>query len=346
MTQATRKSYDRKPSDPHAFRRLVDEVKANHNISDVVGLYTKLHRRGKLEMVGLCPLHDERSPSFEVNNDKGTWHCWGGCGGGDMFAFLIKREGMTFGEAYRAIAGSTLPLVTEEDRAKRKAESDAILAARVQLAREIWDQAKGAEGTPAQVYALSRGITEPLPNTVRFATIPRWRDPETGEVGRSYPAMVCALQDVAGDLVGVQCVFLADGGKRKYARVNSDGTKAKAKLSYGSIMGSAFRASGSDRTAPPPTHLTLCEGPEDGLTLAQALPGSAVYVACGTALMPRLCLPETVKRITLACDNNPAGREAVGKCVVEFELRGLEVLQMFPVEWAKDWNDELRGIRS
>ncbi|MDY7525852.1 toprim domain-containing protein [Sphingomonas sp. 10B4] len=253
---------------------------------------------------------------------------------------------MTFGEAYRAIAGSDLPVVTDEDRAKRKAESDAIMAARVQLARDIWDQAIGAEGTPAQVYALSRGIETPLPNTVRFASIPRWRDPETGEVGRNHPAMVCALQDMAGDLVGVQCVFLADGGKRKYAAVKADGTKAKAKLSYGAVIGSAFRASGSDRTAPPPEHVTLCEGPEDGLTLAQALPGRAIYVACGTALMPRLTLPESVTRITIAGDNNAAGQDAVFKCVAEFELRGLEVLQMFPSDGFKDWNDELRGIRA
>ncbi|MDY7525849.1 CHC2 zinc finger domain-containing protein [Sphingomonas sp. 10B4] len=89
MTQAIRKYSDRAPSDPHAFRRLVDDAKSHHNLSDLVARYTKLHRRGPSEMVGLCPLHDERSPSFEVNDRKGTWHCWGGCGGGDMFALSM-----------------------------------------------------------------------------------------------------------------------------------------------------------------------------------------------------------------------------------------------------------------
>ena len=82
------------------------------------------------------------------------------------------------------------------------------------------------------------------------------------------------------------------------------------------------------------------------MTLAQGLPGSLVYVACGTALLPRLLFPPYVRSIVLAGDNNEAGRTAVTAAVLAFESRGLSVRAMYPAEGFKDWNDELRGIRS
>jgi DNA primase len=336
--------------DPDEFRRLVDEAKGRHNLSDIVGRHTNLKRRGPRELVGLCPFHPEKSPSFEVNNTKGTWHCWGGCGGGDAMTFLMRADGLSFMEAYRSLAGDEFPTISEDERARRKVDDAAEVAARVALGRYIWARGLPAAGTPAAVYARTRGITAPLPETVRFVMTPRWRDPDTGEVGRDFPAMACALQDGAGAIVGVQCVFLADGGRRKYERVRADGTKAKAKLSYGSVIGSAFRVSGNrfygDALANgPESDVTICEGPEDGLTLAQCLPGSTVWVACGTALMPRLSLPETVRGVVLAGDNNPAGLAAVEQAGVIFAERGLVVRTMFPAPEFKDWNDELRGIR-
>ena len=326
------------------FRRLVDEAKASHNLSDIVSRHTILKRRGAREMVGLCPFHAEKSPSFEVNDGKGTWHCWGGCGGGDAMSFLMRADGLSFMDAYRALTGSDFPMISDEERAERKAEDAAIIAQRIAIGRDIWARSVDPIGTPAEVYARSRGIVAPLPDTVRFVMTPRWRDAETGEVGRDYPAMACALHDVAGEVVGVQCVFLADGGRRKYDRPRQDGTKAKAKLSYGAIVGSAFLASGTAAAGGDRAEVVVCEGPEDGLTLAQGLSGAAVYVACGTDLMPRLSLPAAIRSVVLAGDNNDAGRIAVAAATHAFESRGLEVRAMYPAPAFKDWNDELRGI--
>ncbi|MDB5583380.1 MAG: primase [Bradyrhizobium sp.] len=330
--------------DGDEFRRLVDEAKARHNLSDIVGRHTKLNRRGPRELVGLCPFHVEKSPSFEVNDTKGAWHCWGGCGGGDAMSFLMRADGLDFMGAYRVLAGDDFPVVSEADRAKRKADDAADMARRVAIALGIWSQSVPPEGTPAEVYARSRDIAGPLPDTVRFVMAPRWRDPETGEVGRDYPAMACALHDGRGDLVGVQCVFLAAGGRTKYQRVRDDGTKAKAKLSYGNVIGSAFRASGTRASGSP--EIIVCEGPEDGLTLAQGLPDADVYVACGTNLMPRVTFPAETRAIVLAGDNNPAGRGAVEAATLAFEGLGLTVRAMYPDAAFKDWNDELRGVRA
>jgi DNA primase len=335
--------------DDAEFRRLVDEAKERHNLSDIVGRHTKLRKRGGREMVGLCPFHPEKSPSFEVNDSKGTWHCWGGCGGGDAMSFLMRADGLSFMEAYRSLTGDDFPIVSEEQRAKRKGEDAKALAQRVAVAQEIWSRAVPPAGTPAEVYARSRGITMDLPETVRFVMTPRFRDAETGEVGRDYPAMACALQDARGDIVGVQCVFLAAGGRRKYARTNPDGSQAKAKLSFGSLIGSAFRASkprfySEALDNGPITEVVLCEGPEDGLTLAQGLPMAQVYVACGTALMPRVELPASVRSVVVAGDNNDAGRVAVAATIEALEQRAIGVRAMYPNPAFKDWNDELRGI--
>ena len=325
------------------FRRLVDEAKGQYNLSDIVGRYTQLKRRGPREMVGLCPFHAEKSPSFEVNDTKGAWHCWGGCGGGDAVSFLMRADGLSFMDAYRTLTGGDFPLVSEAERAKRKAEDAESVAKRVAIARAIWASGIDPVGTPAEVYARSRRLCAALPDTVRFVMAPRWRNPDTGEVGRDYPAMACALHNADDEIVGVQCVFLADGGLRKFERVRDDGTKAKAKLSYGTVIGSAFRASGADCSA---TEIIACEGPEDGLTLAQNLPGCAVHVACGTALLPRLQFSRLVRSVVLAGDNNEAGRVAVDAAGVAFVERGLTVRRMFPDPVFKDWNDELRGVRA
>jgi DNA primase len=328
----------------------MDEAKDRHSLSDIIGRHTTLKRRGNRELVGLCPFHSEQTASFEVNDTKGTYHCWG-CGkAGDAFTFLRDKEGMSFRQAFETLSGDEFPTITDEERAKRKAADAAALAARIADAREIWSRSVPAADTPAEVYARSRGITMPLPYNIRFVMTPRWRDPETGETGRDYPAMACALEDRAGAIVAVQCVFLADGGRRKYERVRDDGTKAKAKLSFGAIVGAAVRLGtrfyGDAVENGPVTEVIVCEGPEDGLTLAQELPGKAVWVACGTAMMSRIDLPSEIRTVTLAGDNNAAGETAVLQSREAYIAHGLEVRTMYPSAGFKDWNDQLRGIRA
>jgi DNA primase len=322
------------------FRVLVDRARDRHLLSDIVGRHTKLDKRGTRELVGLCCFHQERTPSLEVNDAKGTYHCHGCGAGGDALTFLKHAEGKTFREAVELLLGETFPVIPEEERAARKAQDERHTAARIELARSIWASTIAPEGTPAEVYACSRGITAPLPTNIRFAMTPRWRNDETGEVGRDHPAMVCALQDVDDQIVGVQCIFLADGGRRKYAATRPDGSKAKAKLTFGLIVGCALRLRDAD------DHITLCEGPEDGLTLMQLLPGRTIWVSCGTAMLPQVQLPSSVERLTLAGDNGAAGHKAVEKARARFLSEGLAVNDTFPDAAFKDWNDQLRRIRS
>lgn len=319
------------------FARLVQDARERHNLSDIIGRHTKLTKSGR-ELVGICCFHSERSPSLTVIDQRGFYHCFG-CGAhGDAISFLMQAEGMSFRQAIETLTGDAFPVVPEEERAKRKEQEQQELAQRVAEGRAIWSRAVPAPGTPAEVYARSRGIEIELPGTVRFVMTPRWRDRETGEVGRDHPAMVCALQDVTGAVVGVQCVFLMDGGKRKFERIREDGKKAPAKLTFGQVVGSALRL------GPRQPHLIVCEGPEDGLTLTQQLPGKTVWVSCGTAMLSRLEYPPGVQSVCFAGDNNDAGRLAVSQARDAALSRGLRVSEVYPRRRFKDWNDELRGI--
>src|SRR4051794_15432131 len=81
-----------------------DEIKQRIDIVEFVSRYTPLKKAGSTYK-GLCPFHSERTPSFVVYPDSGTWHCFGSCGtGGDIFSFLMKKENLDFREALQVLA--------------------------------------------------------------------------------------------------------------------------------------------------------------------------------------------------------------------------------------------------
>src|SRR3954453_14527540 len=81
-----------------------DEIKQRIDIVEFVSRYTPLKKAGSTYK-GLCPFHSERTPSFVVYPDSGTWHCFGSCGtGGDLFSFLMKKENLDFREALQVLA--------------------------------------------------------------------------------------------------------------------------------------------------------------------------------------------------------------------------------------------------
>ena len=88
--------------------RIRDEdvalVRERSKVDEVVGEYVTLKRAGGASLKGLCPFHDEKSPSFNVNAARGYWHCFG-CGeGGDVISFIIKMDHLSFAEAVEKLA--------------------------------------------------------------------------------------------------------------------------------------------------------------------------------------------------------------------------------------------------
>ncbi|MBC7265259.1 MAG: DNA primase [Chloroflexi bacterium] len=83
---------------------VVDDIKERLDIVEIISAYVPLKKTGR-NYKGLCPFHQEKTPSFVVFPDSGTWHCFGACGtGGDIFTFIQKRENMDFSEALRLLA--------------------------------------------------------------------------------------------------------------------------------------------------------------------------------------------------------------------------------------------------
>jgi DNA primase len=280
--------------------------------------------------VGLCCFHPEKSPSMEVSDAKGTYYCHGCGASGDAISFVMAREGLSFVEALRWLGAADLPVIDPAERVRAALEAEAERAAAIADARAFWDRALPSEGTAASVYAEHRGITAPLPSSIRFGHIPAWKD-EAGQWGRRFPAMLCAVVDRDGELTGLQRIFLRPDGRGK-----ADWNKPKRSL--GRIRGGALRL------GPVSDHVVICEGPEDGLTLMQELPRQSVWVSLGTSMLPEMDLPPEVRTVTLAGDNNPAGRAAVTKAAEALTLRGLTVRTMWPDPAFADFNDQLRGI--
>lgn len=321
--------------DLEVFRARVTSARDFGDVSTIIRRHTDLRSCGSGgELVGLCPFHTERTPSFRVNDAKGRYYCQG-CGeGGDAIRFLMIRERLSFRQAIEAISDNKQPVVTDEERAKRQSAHAQEIAKRVAVARSIVARMVSPAGTPAEVYARSRGIMVPLPQTVGFVMTPRWQNAETGECGRDHPAIAFSAQDVRGAVVGVQCVFLADGGRRKYEPMRRDGSIAKSKLSFGLIAGAAIRLGAVRET------ITVAEGPEDGLTLMQECGGS-VWVAAGTSMMPKMQFPAMVRDVIIAADGDDPGRQAADKAGHAFASLGLTVRTMFPASGIKDFNEEL-----
>lgn len=195
----------------------------------------------------------------------------------------------------------------------------------------MWERCVPASGTPAEAYLRGRGIAMPLPASLRFGAVYAWRNEETGEVGPDLPALVGAVVNGAGELTGVQRIFIKPDGTGK-AKMR------KPKKSLGRVRGSALRL------GPVAPELILCEGPEDGLSLAQEMPGHSVWVALGTAMMPELGLPPEVRAVVIAGQNDAPGQHAVRNAAEALSARGLSVRTMFPDPRFKDWNDQLRGV--
>ncbi len=137
----------------------IDEVKSRINIVDLVERYTPLKRAGTIYK-GLCPFHNERTPSFVVYADSGTWHCFGACGtGGDIFSFLMRKENLDFREALERLAQEAGVSLEDEEQDQDRAQKAILQDVNEAAAKYFHDVLlHHAQAAPARAYLERRKL--------------------------------------------------------------------------------------------------------------------------------------------------------------------------------------------
>jgi len=314
----------------------VEAVKAAASIVDLVEARVRLRKVGG-RYTGLCPFHEEKTPSFSVSPDRGTYHCFG-CGvGGDAISFVRETESLDFVGAIESLADRfRVPLEYEDssphadaERRRRERLFALLEQAAVYYERLLWN---GAEGAGAREYLASRSLGEEICKEFRLglssagATLAR----KAGEKGYTREELGAAgllsrrgsdyfqrrlmfpLMDPRGRVIGFQARKLREDDPLRGKYVNSPESELfrKSHVLYGLNLARAAITK-QDRAV-------VVEGNTDVIALRQA--GlEPVVASMGTALTERQLgeLAKLTRRVYLCFDGDAAGEDAT--------LRGMEL---------------------
>ncbi len=316
---------------------IIEEVRTRNDIVDVISGYVKLTRRGS-SYFGLCPFHNEKTPSFSVTPGKQMYYCFGCGAGGNVFTFLMQYENYTFTEALQHLAdrcGVELPKMEYSARAKQQAEEKAaLLQINKEAAQYFYYQLRTEKGKKAYQYLTDRGLT---PETMkhfglgysdkysndlyRYMKKKGYRDTLLKESGlfnvdekrgmydKFWNRVIFPIMDVNSRVIGFGGRVMGEG-KPKY--LNSPETKIfdKSRNLYG------LHAARSSRKK----YLILCEGYMDVIAMHQAGFTNAV-ASLGTALTSghASLLKRYTDEVLLLYDSDEAGIRAA--------IRGIPILK-------------------
>ncbi len=338
--------------------RFLEELIAASDIVDVVSGYVQLNKRSGSNLFGLCPFHNEKTPSFSVNRDKQIYHCFG-CGkGGGVVSFIMELENLSFRDSVEFLAKRAgMPMIedgVDDETRNRRAR---MLEINKAAARHFHSNLKGKPGASAMEYLKRRGISWEM--AVRFglgAAPDRWDDlvnaltKQGFTVGEMLDAglvkrgnhgpydmfrnrLLFPVIDVRGNVIGFSGRILGDG-EPKY--LNSPDTLVFQKSRNLFALNLAKK---TKRDA-----LLLVEGNIDVVTLHQAGFDSAV-ASLGTSLTPEQArlMTRYTNKIIISYDGDGAGVKAAQRAIGILESVGLEV-RVLKMEGAKD-PDELIHTR-
>ncbi|MFZ0660659.1 MAG: DNA primase, partial [Candidatus Binataceae bacterium] len=312
----------------------IEEVRTRADLVEIVGAHVRLRRTGR-NFTGLCPFHQEKTPSFSVNAERGFFHCFGCGAGGTVFNFIMKMEGLTFPEAVRQVAhryGIEIP-ESENVGGPSVSERDGLYRAN-QFAADFFERAlwKSDEGERARAYLEARGITPATARAFKVGFTPEqpvWlaralekrgladcglklgllkRDP-AGTHDMFRARVMFPIRDVQGRVIAFGGRVL-DDRQPKYLNSPESPLYSKTRTLYG-LFEARQAITAKDRAI-------LVEGYIDAIMLSQA-GFKEVVAGCGTALtVEQLRLLSRHTRNVLACfDGDSAGRKA--------SLRALEI---------------------
>lgn len=325
-------------------RDIVDAVRDRTDIVEVISRYLTLSRRGSGH-TGLCPFHQEKSPSFHVQPAKGVFFCFGCNTGGDVFRFLMTIEGLSFGEAVRELAGPagvTVPerALTVDERERQRSRAtlyDVLEEAASFYESELWTRSAGER---ARVYLEGRGIRHETAREARLGFAPPGWTNLTDHLHRQgFPpnlAVEAGLartnsQDHVYDAMRDRLVFairdersrviafggrLMEGEGPKYLNTYESPLYEKSSVLYG-LEVARTEIQRRDRAI-------VVEGYFDAIALRQAGWPEAV-ASCGTALTERHVtrLRRLTRNVVLLLDADAAGQRAAERSLPLFVDAGL-----------------------
>ena len=305
----------------------IEEVRSRLDIVDVVSQSVPLRKAGR-NFKAPCPFHNEKTPSFVVNPERQTWHCFGACGtGGDAFSFVMKREGLEFGEALRTLAEKVGVTLETRDK-KAESKTSRLLEANKAAAAFFHHQLlTDPAATEARKYVQQRGLSSEIVTAFQLGYCPPAsgalfknlsqhgfsRDEcadaglgtrnETGEVRDIFRGrLMFPIRDPRGRVIGFGGRAMTDSGP-KY--INSPQTPIFDK------SGTLYGADRAREAARQLKRAVVVEGYMDVIT-AHQFGFENVVASMGTSLtekqvevLKRLC-----SRISLALDADTAGQEA------------------------------------
>ena len=316
---------------------IIEEVRQKNDIVDVVSQYVRLTRRGSTYF-GLCPFHNEKTPSFSVTPGKQMYYCFGCGAGGNVYNFIMEYENYTFGEALKHLADRArveLPKIEYSREVREKAEQRAeLLEINKQAAQYYYYQLRTEGGKIGYQYLSGRGLSE---ETMRkfglgysdkfggglytFLKSKGYSDERLRESGlfnvderhgmydKFWNRVIFPIMDVNNRVIGFGGRVMGDG-KPKY--LNSPETKIfdKSRNLYGLNIARTTRKK----------YLILCEGYMDVISMHQAGFTNAV-ASLGTALTSghASLLKRYTQEVLLLYDSDEAGIRAA--------LRGIPILR-------------------
>lgn len=316
---------------------IIEEVRMKNDIVDVISQYVKLTRKGN-SYFGLCPFHNEKTPSFSVTPSKQMYYCFGCGAGGNVFTFVMEYENFTFGEALKYLAdraGVELPKIEYSKEAKAKAEKKAqLLEINKQAAQYFYYQLRRENGRNAHDYLTGRGLSEETirkfglgysdkysDDLYKFLKSKNYSDELLRESGlfntderhgmydKFWNRVIFPIMDVNNRVIGFGGRVMGEG-KPKY--LNSPETKIfdKSRNLYGLNIARTTRKN----------YLILCEGYMDVIAMHQAGFTNAV-ASLGTALTSghASLLKRYTQEVLLLYDSDEAGIRAA--------LRGIPILR-------------------